>query len=404
MLNFELLNLKYQQNQIIPLLLDLDDPDALNHASNLIEIYRTSVTNTRGMIDDELTFYLGNDSRNVIIKGLVKLLDDRCEFVTVSCGDPEEIRESLFNRAAQMRKTLLLGQRFDRDQLIRELALQLDVPTGYIEHSLYADLPSEKVLSRIRLPDPVELLQEYNRSLIQTILLRSASIQIIINDGTTEDYRYLFRLIKFFRLIFHVQRLNESTYQITLDGPMNLFTVTNRYGLQIANLFPIILRWTNFELHAKLIWGTSRKEKFLVVKPDQRLVSNHVETLEYIPSDLVEFFELFQRQILDFEIVMEPVIIPIGQNVWLPDFQLLHKASGHIIYVEILGYWRYNSVYRRLEMLQQANVSWILASSRSLFTDLEINYSSLPNLYIYHQFPSPDEVAERARQFEALHG
>ena len=46
-------------------------------------------------------------------------------------------------------------------------------------------------------------------------------------------------------------------YTFTIDGPLSLFTATNKYGLQIALFLPALLHCHDFRLDAELRWGPS---------------------------------------------------------------------------------------------------------------------------------------------------
>ena len=63
-----------------------------------------------------------------------------------------------------------------------------------------------------------------------------------------------------------VERLTPETYQLHLDGPMSLFTATQKYGLQLAFFLPALLHCHDFELKADLRWGAQRKPKRCCLK------------------------------------------------------------------------------------------------------------------------------------------
>jgi predicted nuclease of restriction endonuclease-like RecB superfamily len=397
MLPTKFINVRHARDRIIPCLIDVQSPELLEQAELLIKIYRQAIGTTRGMIDEQLADHFGEEKETNLPRALAHLLEGRSVYVTASFDTPQTIRERLFLRAAHQRKSLNIGANFNRDALIRELALEYSVPDAYIEQSLFADLPSEQVLCEFKALEPIELLQLYNISLVQSIMLRSTSIEIVLRDNSLEWYRRFFQLVKFYRLIYELEQVGDLTFRLTFDGPLSLFTATTRYGLQIANLFPLILQSKDFELKATLAWGPTRKKKWMRVDPDDNLVASQIDDLQYMPQDLQDFYQLFQKRVHDIEIVTNVDLISMLQNIWIPDFKLTHKHSGGIVYLELLGYWRRANLERRLQILQQCQVHWLLAVSRSFHVDQHIDLASHPNIYLYRSFPSVDEIAQCAR-------
>ena len=77
-----------------------------------------------------------------------------------------------------------------------------------------------------------------------------------------------------------------------------------------------------------------------MLTPADRLVSHHADTGMYVPPELAMFAELFRKKITDWEIGDETEVLPLGAGFWVPDFRLVHKESGQIVLLEVLGFWR----------------------------------------------------------------
>ena len=71
-------------------------------------------------------------------------------------------------------------------------------------------------------------------ALAQAILLRSTGVTVHVYGETPARYRQLFRAIKFHRLICDIQPSGPDAYTLHLDGPLSLFSATQKYGLQLA--------------------------------------------------------------------------------------------------------------------------------------------------------------------------
>jgi predicted nuclease of restriction endonuclease-like RecB superfamily len=271
-----------------------------------------------------------------------------------------------------------------------------------VEQGLFADLKSEQRLMRFKDTTAERVLQRYNVALAQAVLLRSTRVHAHIRSEPPRRYRQLFRLVKFHRLVCEVEGTGPDAYCLHLDGPLSLFTATQKYGLQLALFLPAILLCHDFELQAELRWGAQRKPKNFMLSARDGLVSHYADTGMYVPPELGMFAELFRRKITDWELVEETGLVPLGGGFWVPDYRLIHRASGRAIYLEVLGFWRRSSVERHLERLRQhIREPFLLAVSDQLRVD-DADLEGLPSgVHRFRQMPLPDEVAQLAS--EVLH-
>ena len=148
------------------------------------------------------------------------------------------------------------------------------MPAADVEQGLFADLKSEQRLIRFKDTTPERLLDRYNVALAQAVLLRATSVTIEVRGESPARYRQLFRLIKFHRLICEIEAVKTAEIRLRLDGPLSLFTATQKYGIQLALFLPGLLNCKDFELTADLRWGPQRKPKRFVVSSDDSLVSH----------------------------------------------------------------------------------------------------------------------------------
>jgi predicted nuclease of restriction endonuclease-like RecB superfamily len=411
MLTGKLVRVRYSRDQIVPLYLDAADADWLLVAEQLLGIFRSSGGSTRGELDEEVDDLFGDLPQPQIYQGLATLLEDRCEFEVQSSLPPEEVREAVFVAAARRRQTLLeqVGAVFSRDDIIQAVAAELKTDLATVEASLFADLKSEQRLTQFRDTTPERLLQRYNVALAQGILMRSTGLDIVIRGETPARYRQLFRQIKFHRLICDVELLpppsgrgaggegTRNAYRLYLDGPLSLFSATQKYGLQLALFLPTLLLCSDFELKAKLRWGAERKDKIFNLSAKDRLVSHQTETGAYVPPEVPMFVEMFQKKITDWEISEETEVIPLGKSFWVPDYRLVHRATGQTVMLDILGFWRRSSVERHLALLREfADRPFILALSDQLNVE-EDELAGLPDHVVrFRNMPLADEIAKRA--------
>ncbi len=116
--------------------------------------------------------------------------------------------------------------------MLEEVAAQLGLERTAIETGLFADLKSEQRLVRFAEVTPERLLERYNVALAQGVLLRSSRLEVVIRGESPARYRQIFRQVKFHRLICEAQPNGPGEYLLRLDGPLSLFTATQKYGLR----------------------------------------------------------------------------------------------------------------------------------------------------------------------------
>ncbi len=279
------------------------------------------------------------------------------------------------------------------------MANRLGLDRAAIETGLFADLKSEQRLVRCEEATPRRLLERYNVALAQAVLLRSSRVEVVIRGESPTRYRQLFRQIKFHRLICETEASAPGEYRLRLDGPLSLFTATQKYGLQLALFLPTLLLCRDFQVKADILWGAARRPKKLEVSSQDGLVSHQTETGMFVPPEIGMFVELFRQKVADWEISDETEVVQLGDRFWVPDFQLTHRPTGRSVLLDLFGFWRRSGVERHLEWLRtHADRPFLVALSNQLKVD-EAELESLPGSVMrFRNMPLPDEVARRAEE------
>jgi predicted nuclease of restriction endonuclease-like RecB superfamily len=395
-----MVRVRYARDRIVPCYLDPSDPEWVEVAERLRELFRSSQGRTRGELDEDLRDAFSESTAHLVHQGLAKLLEDRCEFEVVSGHPPEQLREAVFRAAASHRRARTEGTArggFDRGAVLAEVGTSLGLQPDQVEHGLFADLKSEQRLIDFKDISAERLLQRYNVGLAQAVLLRSTGVRVNVRGEPPQRYRQLLRLVKFHRLVCEVEQTGPNAHCLSLDGPLSLFSATQKYGLQLALFLPAVLRCRDFDLHAELRWGPQRRHKVFTLSPRDNLVSHDADTGMYVPPEVGMFAELFRGKVPAWEISEESEVRPLGEGFWVPDFRLVERASGRAVLLEILGFWRRSSVERHLERLRQhAREPFLLAVSDQLHVE-DAELEGLPGaVYRFRQMPLPDEVARLA--------
>src|SRR5215212_6588371 len=94
------LSLSWQRGeQIRPRYVEADDEEYLRAAEDLAALFESHEGRARASLEESLQEYVGTGTDYKILRGLIKLLTDRCEFETSSTVEPTEIRRALFLKA-----------------------------------------------------------------------------------------------------------------------------------------------------------------------------------------------------------------------------------------------------------------------------------------------------------------
>src|ERR671927_688994 len=86
-------------DQIRPRYIETEAEEYLREAEDLIALFAEHGGRARASLDESLQEYVGTGTDYKILRGLIKLLTDRCEFETSSTVEPTLIRRALFMKA-----------------------------------------------------------------------------------------------------------------------------------------------------------------------------------------------------------------------------------------------------------------------------------------------------------------
>jgi predicted nuclease of restriction endonuclease-like RecB superfamily len=400
MLTGKLVRVRHARNKLVPLYVEPTDPGLLALAEQLLLAYRVAPGRTRGEIADDLTDLIPEGPRGLLPAGLAKLLEDRCEFEVEAEHPPGELREAVFRAGARGRaEAARAGVPFDRNTVLSEVAgqLSLTLTPEQIDRSLFADLKDEQRVQSFDDISPEHLLNRYNVALAQAILLRCTAMDVRIWGETPARFRQLFRAVKFHRLICTIHETTGNSYTLKLDGPLSLFSSTNKYGLQLALFLPALLHCKAFDLKASIRWGAQRKEKLFTLSAADGLRSHLSDFGVYTPPELQTFADSFATKVKGWVLAADPHPIPLDGGVWVPDFKLTNPATGKEVFVEVFGFWRKGDIEQHYKKLQKGVPGkFVLCVGEQMRADEEDEVTFGTGVYRYKRTPLPEEVARVA--------
>lgn len=382
MLTKDLVRVQVRGRELVPTLIDPARDELVSFATDLVALAERAVAEslTRGAVEDEIDERIGPSKHQLVLRGLAKLLLDRCDAEVDPALDPPALRERVFLRARERGPLALdpddaLG-RVHADAVLAEVGAEVGLSADALRRALYADLPSEQVVRSWRPLSPQALLHRYNVAQIQALLLHTTEVRLFLPKPSVARVRQLLRHAKFQQLLFRASRRDDGL-ELVLDGPMSLFSQSTRYGMQLANFLPaVILQDGAWTLEADVRWvrggaGATAAKKSLKVGPELGLISHLADTGAYVAREVSWFVERWNASATDSGWRMSEVPEPIdlgGRGVVLPDFTF--ERDGRTAHLEIVGYWRKDWLARRLEGLRRhAAGNLVLAVSTKLCGD-----------------------------------
>jgi predicted nuclease of restriction endonuclease-like RecB superfamily len=345
MLTGNLVRVAVSKQRVLPRYLNRESAQWLEVAESLLMIFREAVGMTRGEIEAEIDAVVGEGMANLAHRGLAKVLEDRAEFEVVAEVAPETLREKVFTAAAERRKALReaggAGHRapFRGEEILAGVAAELGLEPAAVAAGLFADLKDENRMLRFEDLSAQRLIDRYNVALAQAVLLRSVQVKAEVRGERPARYRALFRRLKFHRLLYRVEGDMAEGYVFHIDGPLSLFSATNRYGLQMALFLPALLHCQDFRLDAELRWGPRRQPLTFHLEARDGLIPPQADAGTYVPPEIGSFVERFRQVAPAWEVTEATEFIELGrEGVWVPDYRLVHKPTGLDVFLEVLGF------------------------------------------------------------------
>jgi predicted nuclease of restriction endonuclease-like RecB superfamily len=325
--------------------------------------------------------------------GLKKIILDDCEFGGGLSIDPPTARRVLFQRAAELRAQLSEGESFPRNQLLADVAAELEISVPELEDGLFADLKGAQLLKAWPRRRAEELVLDYETQHIQGVLLRSVKLTATVTDADPAAYRRLFHKLKFRNLLFRLSKL-ESGYQIEIEGPFSLFEAVTKYGMQFALLLPALLECGRGHLVAELRWGKERRALRFERKWDNACPMPADGPALPVRSEIEQLIVALRTKKSPFEVqtCSELLHIP-GEGLCVPDLKF--SAPGRRdVYLELMGFWSRDALWRRIEWAQSGEHERVVfaASARLRVSEEVLPEGTGSSLYVFKGVMSPSAV------------
>ena len=340
MLTTNLLPTRTSKGKIEPIYVALDQ-EHKEISSTIITIFQSHVGKSYGALLEEIEGLEEIDYR--LIRGLAQILERRCKIERHSLIDPINARKAVFKECRGFATSSE-----ERKEVLDTIARKFSIRSADLEKALWSDQDENLVIKEFHNIAPEHLLRQYNVSLTQTLLFKATRLEIQVED----HYQHVFRNIKQLGLIYSIDQ-----DKISIEGPVSLFKLTERYGTSFAKLLPIIMQCSTWSLKASILKKTIQGKRIYDFTLDNTKQIFSPENYSDSNLNLDEKFdsaiekEFSQLNFNDWSVRREPCVLQAGQYAFIPDFSL--ERNGCRIYVEIIGFWTPEYLKHKIQKINQ---------------------------------------------------
>ncbi len=367
---------------------------------------------SKSNLDQNLLELEGKNPDYKLVRAICHLLEQRCEYVS---------HESQFSNARNngtMNPILLRRQIFEissllgypvtgneRKNIIQKIASKNNLSVNDVEIAMWSDLEKNKYLKSFDSLTSLQLVAWYNISALQTLLLNSVKMEFSIYGGF--NWKKILRKTKQLGLMYslyseskyesqtnaHIKKneiLPENNEQnkviCTVNGPLSIVRLTDRYGMAIARLIPSIIFSEIWSIKAtilrKSISGSKKAYDFELSSTDKDIplfdastfhlqsdqksaseLSSNNYSMDYFDSSVEKkFMDKFLKFSTGWSLFREPdPLILSNGKAFIPDF--VFEKYGVKVYLEIIGFWTEDYLKRKLEKIKDLTKSETGAST-----------------------------------------
>jgi len=326
--------------------------------------------------------------------GLIKLVLDQCVFEAEPDVDPIELRQRVFLAATKARKESNDTNVFDRAQVLGPLARELGMDQEALLRAMYADLKDNHRLETAPTMGPRTLADAHRAGQAQAVLLRATRVIIDIDKTAPAAARAFFSRLKFLQLLHQIDRTEAGGFRITVEGPLSMFDGGTRYGLKLAMLVPMLEQTERWSLAAEIRWGKDRKPLSFRMQGDPEHARPAQDTP--LPDDVTALLEGFRKLASPwFASPCQQLFEVKGLGLVIPDLEVVRGTKR--AFIEVLGHWSRDAVFRRIEMVRKGLPAPVLfAVGAHLRVSEQLLDDVLPgSLYVYKRTMSARAICAK---------
>jgi predicted nuclease of restriction endonuclease-like RecB superfamily len=408
MLTLQLLRVRTRSGAIFPLFCTKEEDIEL--AKKIIQEFEQTWKNKekKAVLEDRISAIEESDAGSdyKLVRGLYALLERRCTFrsrdsnsdndgetsstSTIPIIDPPRIRKAVFEESSKRGFALT---ELERMEIADSVASRLHLSShDVVLKTMWSDLDDNLILDYFDAIDPEALVGWYNLSLMQTLLFNCTKLDFYISGGL--NWKRVLRTVKRLGLMYYLQQpqqQQENRIICSLEGPLSLFKLTDRYGTLLAKLLPSIIFSSDkkressggdeWHLDAWIVRKTMDGRKIYEFKiskneipelmtdpyssfPPSSITQKEVAGSSSLYNDYnifdsaveEKFAKRFEQAETGWRLTREPDPLVLSNGgAFIPDF--MFEKYDKKIYLEIVGFWTKEYLERKLQKLADIFIS-----------------------------------------------
>src|SRR5918997_367217 len=407
MLTLQLLRVRTRNGAIFPLFCTKEEDIEL--AKKIIHEFEQTwkTKEKKAALEDRISTIEESDAGSdyKLVRGLYALLERRCTFKSSDSNsngdigtnntvinpsiDPPRIRKEVFEESSKRGFALT---ELERREIADTVASKLHLPShDVVLKTMWSDLDDNLIIEHFDTIGPEALVGWYNLSLMQTLLFNCTKLDFYISGGL--NWKHVLRTVKRLGLMYHLQQpqqQQENRIICSLEGPLSLFKLTDRYGTLLAKLLPSIIFSSDkkresgggeWHLDAWIVRKTMDGRKIYEFKISKNELPEQLTDpySSFPPSSSTEkevagssslyndyynfdsaveekFARRFEQAETGWRLTREPDPLVLSNGgAFIPDF--MFEKYDKKIYLEIVGFWTKEYLERKLQKLADIFIS-----------------------------------------------
>jgi predicted nuclease of restriction endonuclease-like RecB superfamily len=409
MLTLQLLRVRTRSGAIFPLFCTKEEDIEL--AKKIIQEFEQTWKNKekKAVLEDRISAIEESDAGSdyKLVRGLYALLERRCTFKsrdsnsdndgetsstsTIPIIDPPRIRKAVFEESSKRGFALT---ELERMEIADSVASRLHLSShDVVLKTMWSDLDDNLILDYFDAIDPEALVGWYNLSLMQTLLFNCTKLDFYISGGL--NWKRVLRTVKRLGLMYYLQQpqqQQENRIICSLEGPLSLFKLTDRYGTLLAKLLPSIIFSSDKKRESSGGDGEWHLDAWIVRKTmdgrkiyEFKISKNEIPELmtdpysSFPPSSITQkevagssslyndynifdsaveekFAKRFEQAETGWRLTREPDPLVLSNGgAFIPDF--MFEKYDKRVYLEIVGFWTKEYLERKLQKLADIFIS-----------------------------------------------
>lgn len=412
-----------KKNQIKPVFIDCEKDNQSSLPSKIIKMYEDMADRklSKSNVDENLSEVEAKNPDYKLVRAICHLLEQRCEYAShesvFSNAGKNDTMNAIHLRRQIFEIASLLGYPVtenERKNILAKVASKNNLSVNDVEMAMWNDLERNKYLKNFDSLTSLQLVAWYNVSALQTLLLNSVKMEFSIYGGFS--WKKILRKIKQLGLMYSLysesncgSKSNAQTKKdgillkdkkedkviCTVNGPLSIVRLTDRYGMAMAKLIPSIILSEIWSISAtilrKSISGMKKTYDFELSSTDKDIPLFDASTfhfqseqisgpglsydkygMEYFDSSIEKkFMDKFLKFSTGWELVREPdPLILSNGKAFIPDF--VFEKYGVKVYLEIVGFWTEDYLKRKLEKIKDLTLTSKSETGTSTGPDLLI--------------------------------